>query len=324
MWGREFGSGMSKLNRETFTTFAKIVLGYTVIVILWGAFVRATGSGAGCGAHWPLCNGELIPRSPDLARVIEFSHRLSSGLSLVLVLLLVVGSRRVFAVGHPVRRAAFWSFIFIIGEALVGGMLVLLKLVAGNDSVLRAVVIALHLLNSFLLLCWLARVAFLAPKDLRASMVPIRSINMTRFCVLTCMVALALTGGAGAIAALGDTLFPVKSLADGFAQDFSPAAHFLIKLRVWHPILACSTMLYIVGQTIFLSAKFPGVSSQKLGTLIFCLVIFQVFAGFMNLVLLAPVWMQLFHLLMADVIWISLCVWYFGIGQGFDAEDDLI
>lgn len=306
---------MSKLNRDKFTQFAKLVLGYTVIVILWGAFVRATGSGAGCGAHWPLCNGELIPHSPDMARIIEFSHRLSSGLSLVLVLALVTMSRRVFAVGHPVRRAAIWAFVFIIGEALVGGMLVLLKLVAGNDSGLRALVIGLHLLNSFFLLFWLTRVVYLAKTELVASTASARALFIARASILTCMVALAITGMAGAIAALGDTLFPVNSLADGLAQDIAPTAHYLIKLRKWHPIFACATMLYLAIQTMALPSWLPGVVNRRLGTIVFCLVIFQVFGGFLNLILLAPVWMQLFHLLTADVIWITLCLWYFSTGQ---------
>ena len=306
---------MSKLNRDAFTQFAKLVLGYTVIVILWGAFVRATGSGAGCGAHWPLCNGELIPRSPSVARIIEFSHRLSSGLSLALVLALVLQSRRVFAVGHPVRRAAIWAFVFIIGEALVGAMLVLLKLVAGNDSGLRAIVIGLHLLNSFLLLFWLTRVVFLAKTEVATSTAPARAVFISRVGILTCLIAVAITGAAGAIAALGDTLFPVTSLADGLAQDFSPAAHYLIKLRKWHPIFACSTMLYVVFQTMVLPGWFPGVVNRRLGTIVCCLVIFQVFGGFLNLILLAPVWMQLFHLLCADAIWITLSLWYFSTGQ---------
>jgi heme a synthase len=306
---------MSTLNRDKFTQFAKLVLSYTVIVILWGAFVRATGSGAGCGAHWPLCNGEIIPHSPDMGRIIEFSHRLSSGLCLALVIALVTISRRVFAEGHLVRRAAIWALVFIIGEALVGGMLVLLKLVAGNDSGLRAIVIGLHLLNSFFLLFWLARVVYLAKNEFVAPTAPARSVLISRVCIFSCMVALAITGMAGAIAALGDTLFPVKSLADGLAQDFAPAAHYLIKLRKWHPIFACFTMLYLAIQTMALPAWFPGVVNRRLGTIVFCLVIFQVFGGFLNLILLAPVWMQLFHLLTADVIWIALCFWYFSTGQ---------
>jgi heme a synthase len=301
--------------RKAFAKFSKLVLAYTVVVIMWGAYVRATGSGAGCGDHWPLCNGELIPRNPGIERIIEFSHRLSSGLSLMLVVGLVMAARRIFSVGHPARRAAVWSLVFILGEALVGGMLVVLKLVAGNDSVLRAIVIALHLLNSFLLLFWLTKVAFLAPEDRTPTSNAARAISMARLCVLTCMAAIVATGAAGAIAALGDSLFPIASLAEGLAQDASPTAHFLIRLRVWHPIFACFSMIYIVVQSLLLPRLFKGVVVRKIAWMIGGLVFVQVLGGFVNMILLAPVWMQLFHLMMADLIWILLCIWYFSVGQ---------
>ncbi len=64
-------------------------LAYNVLVILWGAYVRISGSGAGCGAHWPLCDGQVIPRSFTLERVVEFSHRGSSGVSGLLALAVV-------------------------------------------------------------------------------------------------------------------------------------------------------------------------------------------------------------------------------------------
>jgi heme A synthase len=95
-------------------------------VILWGAFVRATGSGAGCGSHWPLCNGELVPRAPQVETVIEFIHRATSGLAFLLVLGLFVLAWRVYPKGDLVRRAAALSFLFIVTEALVGAGLVLL------------------------------------------------------------------------------------------------------------------------------------------------------------------------------------------------------
>jgi heme A synthase len=300
--------------RKQFAKYSWIVLGYTVIVIMWGAYVRATGSGAGCGEHWPTCNGEIIPRAPSLARIIEFSHRLSSGLSLLLVGGLVVWSRRVYAKGHLARRAAMWSLGFIVGEALVGAMLVLLQLVAGNDSVLRAVVIAIHLVNTFLLLFWLTRVVVVANWDYGLSSEMPPAAARARFNVMLCMVSLIVTGASGAIVALGDTLFPVKSLAQGMAADFSPTAHFLIRLRVLHPVIAMVATGYILLQAFVLPRVFSSLVSRKIGLIVAGLIVLQMCGGFLNLVLLAPVWMQLFHLMLADVTWIALCVWYFNIG----------
>lgn len=305
---------LSTTARGSFAKYAWVVLGYTVIVIMWGAYVRATGSGAGCGDHWPLCNGEVIPRSPDTARVIEFSHRLSSGLSLLLVAVLVFWSRKLYAAGHVVRRAAAWSLAFILGEALVGAILVILQLVAGNDSVLRAIVIAMHLVNTFLLLFWQTRVAFLASGD--GSVAPTaENVGRARFNVMLCMVALVLTGAAGAIVALGDTLFPATSLAQGMAEDFSPTAHFLIKLRIWHPVIAVFATAYILIQSLILPRVFKFLVDRKMGYIVAGLVTIQLLGGFLNWILLAPVWMQLVHLMLADITWIALCLWYFEIGR---------
>jgi cytochrome c oxidase assembly protein subunit 15 len=299
--------------RRSFKAYAWTVLCYTVVVIAWGAYVRATGSGAGCGEHWPLCNGEVIPRDPSMARLIEFSHRLSSGLSLVLVAALVVWSRRIFAKGHAVRRAGVWSLGFILGEALVGAMLVILQLVAGNDSVLRAVVIALHLVNTFLLLFWLSRVVYEAGHE--QNFVTVTSVKRARFNVMLCLLAFGVTGAAGAIVALGDTLFPVKTLAEGVAQDFSEAAHFLIKLRIWHPMIAVVTTGYVLLQTVMLPRVFPGIVPKKLGFTVGGVIVLQMLGGFLNWWLLAPVPMQLLHLICADVTWILMCFWYFNIGR---------
>ncbi len=294
----------------SFSAFAWWVLSYTVIVIAWGAYVRATGSGAGCGDHWPLCNGEVIPQDPSIARLIEFSHRMTSGLSLVFVAALFFWSTRRFAKNHQIRWACFMSLLFIIGEAMVGAALVLLKLVAGNDSVLRAVVISAHLVNTFLLLFWLTRVVYLASGERGDRQVnPRLKLNL-----LLCMVGFVITGAAGAIVALGDTLFPAESLVQGFAEDFSPAAHFLIKLRIWHPMIALAVTMYTLLQCFALPRLFRGEVSQKMAILVGGLVTMQLLGGVVNWLLLAPLGMQMFHLILADITWIALCFWYFGAG----------
>src|SRR5579871_3906524 len=109
-----------------FARFAWGVLSYNVAVILWGALVRATGSGAGCGGHWPLCNGDLLPASPQAATVIEFTHRVMSGVALVTAVILAGWGSQTFPKGHPARRWSVWALVFMLTEALIGAALVLL------------------------------------------------------------------------------------------------------------------------------------------------------------------------------------------------------
>ena len=150
---------MQEIARRRLERFAWAVLGYTVLVILFGAWVRITGSGAGCGEHWPSCHGELVPRSPTAATIIEFTHRVTSGLCLLSVLALLWLARRVFPRGHAVRLGAALAVLFTITEALVGAGLVRFGLVDKNDSVARAVVMAIHLVNTSLLTAALGKLA---------------------------------------------------------------------------------------------------------------------------------------------------------------------
>ena len=57
----------------------------TYLLIVLGAVVRITGSGMGCGDHWPLCNGHLFPPLDDLGTLIEWNHRLVAALVSILV-----------------------------------------------------------------------------------------------------------------------------------------------------------------------------------------------------------------------------------------------
>lgn len=286
-----------------FATYAWGTLGYNILVILWGAYVRATGSGAGCGSHWPLCNGEVLPRSPQFETIIEFIHRLSSGLALILVILLFLWGMRNYARGNPVRLGVSLSMLFIITEALVGAALVLFSWVANDQSIARVVSISVHLVNTFLLLASLTLTAWWASGG-KAVKPHSRSLSVWGFAAG--MTAMLILGVSGATTALGDTLFPSGSLAAGIQQDFEPTAHFLIRLRVWHPIIAIVTGLYIVFLALITGLSADQVVTKKLSWtlgIIFCI---QLSAGLVNLILLAPVGMQLLHLLLADLAWISL------------------
>lgn len=286
-----------------FSQFAWGVLVFNLLVILWGAYVRATGSGAGCGSHWPLCNGEVIPRAPQIETLVEFTHRLSSGLAFLLVAGLFVWAFRLYPKGNEVRKAAGYSFAFMITEALIGAVLVLFKWVVDDESTGRAVTIVLHLINTFLLLASLTLTAWLASGERRASI----SGNRKLWALLALgLVGTLVIGASGALTALGDTLFPASSLAEGLRQDFSPTAHFLIRLRVLHPTIAVVVGIYLLVLAGIVRLQVLHNQAKSFSRLLTLGILLQLAAGIINVLLLAPVWMQLIHLLLADLVWIIL------------------
>jgi heme A synthase len=272
-------------------------LAYNLGVVVWGAYVRATGSGAGCGKNWPLCNGEVIPQSPDTARLIEFSHRATSGIDLALVALLVVWAFRAFPRRHPARMGAVLSAVLLMTEALIGAALVLLEHVAQNASATRAWSLSTHLLNTLTLLACLTLTAWWAMGRPAVWPHPMWSAAVS-------VIAMMLMGVSGAIAALGDTLFPVRSLAEGLAQDFNPAANIFVRLRWLHPLVAVAGGSWLLYYALSMLARRPRVRMQA-GALA-AIVGVQITAGAVNLLLRAPVVMQLIHLLIADLVWIAL------------------
>lgn len=282
-------------------TFAWAVLAYNVGVILWGAYVRATGSGAGCGEHWPLCNGVVIPRDPSAATLVEFAHRVSSGLALVAVVVLLVLVWRACAPGHPARRGAAWTVVFMLTEAAVGAGLVLFQLVADNATMARAMFMAVHLLNTFVLIAWLTLTAWWLSGG-RA--VTTRASGGLTIALSAAAVGLLLVGISGAVAALGNTLYPDGSLAEGLAADLSPTSHVLIRLRILHPSFAVITGVgLILGASRIANGR--GAGPLRLARIVASLAAIQLALGALNVVLLGPVWMQLVHLLAADLLWIA-------------------
>ncbi|GMU65590.1 MAG: hypothetical protein AMXMBFR36_18640 [Acidobacteriota bacterium] len=283
--------------------FAWAVVGYNLLVILWGALVRATGSGAGCGSHWPLCDGQVVPRAPSVEQAIEYTHRVTSGLALVAVVALAIAAFRARPAGHPVRRAAIWSVLLIVIEALLGAGLVLFELVAENASAARAVAMAAHLVNTFLLLGALALTAR-AAADHPAPRLAARPRTAAAWLATLALVAIA--GASGAVAALGDTLFPARDLAHAIEQDLSPTAHALLRLRLAHPALAAlaaAAALALAGRWTL--SRPAGASWPRA---VVALTLVQVVVGVVNVALLAPVALQLVHLLLADLLWIALVV----------------
>jgi heme A synthase len=282
------------------------VLAYNMLVVLWGAFVRATGSGAGCGNRWPLCNGEMVPRAPRIETIIEFTHRATSGLALVGVVALWVWAFRLFPRGHRARTCAALSVVFLFAEALLGAGLVLFQYVAHNASAGRAAYLSAHLVNTQILLAMLTLTAWFGADPVSR---PWRGAPKLVVAALPVAILVAVSG---ALAALGDTLFPAASVASGMRQEFSQTASLLQRLRIVHPLLA------VVGGAMLLAAAVTAMRSGpgRMGTILAALVFLQLAAGALNIALLAPVWMQILHLLLADLLWIALVVVTLETGRG--------
>ncbi|HSR52874.1 MAG TPA: COX15/CtaA family protein [Acidobacteriota bacterium] len=286
-----------KLDR--FAKYCWAVLAYTVIVILWGAFVRATGSGAGCGSHWPTCNGEVIPRSASTETLIEFTHRFTSGLLGILALGLLIWAFRRFPAGHLARKGAAWSMAFILSEALIGAGIVKFEWVADNDSMARVITVAFHLVNTFLLLGVLTLTAWWASGGTGLRWRGNRRVAG----ILAVTVALVLiVGASGAVTALGDTLV----LTSGLRPQESPVLQSLVTLRFIHPMLALAMLPLILACGRICSADSPHPQTRTWTRLLMVTFHFQLLLGITNVFLKAPVWIQMLHLLLADALWVFL------------------
>ncbi|HET9086838.1 MAG TPA: COX15/CtaA family protein [Acidobacteriaceae bacterium] len=284
--------------------FAWFVLVYNVLVVLWGAVVRATGSGGGCGDHWPLCNGVVVPVSPQFHTIVEFTHRLMSGGSLLLVAVLTVWAWRVTARGDFARWAAVAAAVLTLNEALLGALLVLLRLVEHNQSAARGVYLSFHFANTLLLLAALTLAAeFLSRPRGRAN----TGVRHGRLALpLVGVIATLLVGVTGSLAALGDTLFPSTSLAGAFHSDFSSTSSLLLRLRWVHP--ACALIAAAFISWLLVQSFKPGASARTrtLGTAVLGTLTLQIVLGVFDVLLLAPTWIQIVHLLGADLFWVSL------------------
>ena len=285
------------LTLERFRRLAWGALGYTVLVVLWGGVVRASGAGAGCGDHWPFCNGEVIPSNPALNTIVEFAHRVSSGLALPLVVALAVASFVVFPRGSAVRKAALASVAFMVLEAALGAGLVLLQYVAYNPSYARAVWMAGHLVNTLLLLGALALVAWWAS----GGSVPRRPAAGRGLAVGAALAAVLVLAVGGAVTALADTLV----VGGGLDPAEHPVVAALVGVRWVHPAMAF-VALGVVAASVW---QGRGTAVVARGTTVLGLFVAQMGIGALNVGLNVPVWMQIVHLLMTDVIWIALVIW---------------
>ncbi len=286
--------------------FSWVVLVYFIAVILWGALVRATGSGAGCGDHWPLCNGTVLQHSPKLDTIIEFTHRITSGISFFSAVGLLIWVFARTARGHLARAAAVASVAFTLVEAILGALLVKLGLTAQSRSPFRAPYLALHLANTLLLLAALTLTAHFLSREhgYRRGEVALVAPIRASLGILTLLIV----GVTGSLAALGDTLFPARSLNSAFTQDFAAGSNWLLRWRWTHPTVAFLASVFLIWLLFRAARRGAFWDNRSLSALVLVLLAGQYVLGVLDVVLLAPVWMQLAHLLGADALWAALVV----------------
>ena len=281
--------------------FSLFVLTYTLFVILFGAYVRISGSGAGCGEHWPSCEGEVIPGDliKNHAKAIEYTHRTTSGLSGILVIILLVGVWRSKESSRSARRMALFSFLLIVSEGLLGASLVLFRWVGLDASFGRGLMMPLHLGNTYLLLTALAL-------TVKALSDPAGELRLNRNRAVQAGAALLLiTGMFGALAALGDTLFPGT-------RGFVTEGHTYLKLRNIHPLLAVFTIGHVMAVAIRQRDHYPVFFGRyQICDVIAFLAALQGVLGVTNIALSAPAYMQIIHLLSSDALWIVYSYWLF-------------
>ncbi len=293
--------------RISYTGAAWAILVFTLLVVLWGGYVSASGAGDGCGDDWPLC-GELLSPSAgttpaDTAdTLVEFTHRLTSGLALLAVAGLAGWSRYRFPPGHRARYWAALSLLFMVVEALIGAALVIFQWVDMNVSLARALVQPIHLTNTYLLMGALGCAAWWSgPRQPAAALDPNRPDRL----VAAALGGLVVVSAFGTAASLASTVFPSESFLDGVRSDFARGAHYLIRLRVWHPVAVLAFGGYLVWLWRRLGKTLPeGVPARF--HLVAAVFATGLAVGVLDALLLAPIALQMAHLFLAHALWLGL------------------
>ena len=281
--------------------FAWATLCFNVAVVLWGAFVRATGSGAGCGNKWPACGGSLHGKSAGIQTIIEFTHRMTSGVAMLMVVILLLWCWRAKLQGNRARYSAILAAAFLANEALLGAALVLLGHVARDQSAGRTLFLCLHFGNTLLLLGTLALTAAWLQSGTENFKLIQKPTEVGA--VVVGLLAVLAIGMTGTVAALGDTLFPATSLRASVLQDFTSDSPALLHFRLLHPFLAVIAGIYVIW--VALKNVSWRMWQSRASMVLIVLLFTEIGIGMLNVLLLAPVWLQILHLLVADTIWIS-------------------
>jgi heme A synthase len=283
------------------TRAATVTLGYTIFVILFGAIVRITRSGAGCGQHWPTCNGEIAHLPRRFETVIEFSHRVTSAGSLIAVLAFTAIVVRGVPAGHRLRKMAYAAVFMMLVEALIGAALVLFRLVVDDASKARAFVMPAHLLSTFALVAILTLATLWSKPPLPAATEP-RALGPARGWLVLGALTLVVVAVTGAM-----------SLAGRLAEDQGAHANFLQRLRVLHPVLAVASAAFVAHLAAAYGHAGPRARRASRAVIAFAGV--QLAAGTLNVILSAPGWLQVAHLGLALGLWVSYVALAGSVGE---------
>ena len=289
-----------QVGRQRYAVLAWSVLVFNVLVVLGGAIVRATGSGDGCGASWPRCTDRLLPANPGVETIIEFSHRIMSLLAIFGVIALFIFAVRLYEKGHRIRRAAGASLTLLIFESMLGAALVVFGWVDQDASIGRMIIVPLHLTNTYFLLGTLTITAWWSSGN-PGQVEPVD--KRTRLTLLAGAGGLLLVGALGALNALSDSLYPAESFFSGVADEFSGEAPWLLQVRVFHPIVAIAAGFGVAYIVVRLAATATD-RTRRFGAVVGGLIVTQVFVGLANVLLAAPLEIQVVHLAISDTIWI--------------------
>ena len=277
----------TKLNNLAFTG---LVL--CVISILAGAVVRGTGSGDGCGASWPTCNGNIVPSSLDSSAIIEYTHRVFSGLLLLVTFLLFIYCKK-YSSNRLLQRCSGALLFFVFLEAIIGMVIVLQELVAYNTSLTRLIAVPIHLVNTFSLLA----LYIVLYSVLRNNIQQIKFIYNKRF-LCSCLIFL-IVAGLGSITALADLLYPSESFIEGVQMDFSETSQLLTRLRILHPIGASILLLWMFSESSRLFKEEGILFAKNLNRLSVIVSLVGVLNVFVNI----NIFLSILHLLFADALW---------------------
>ena len=296
--------------------FSWTMLWLTVAVVVGGALVRATDSGAGCGESWPICGGQIIPEIGNYHTAIEVSHRLMTGLLGFVLIAVFVLVRRRYDKSHRLRRAVFAAGMLLIIESLLGASLVLFGWVEYDASIARLIVVPIHLINTFLLVAAMALVAYFAGGG-RAFRV---DLSKTLDKVLAASLGIVLLIGAtGALNALADTLIKSDTLRTPVAGEVLVTEPVLRQIRTIHPFVAIIGGLALYMLVRYLTAE-ASRRVRMMGFGVQGVIWLQFIVGLVNIALNVPLEIQLIHLFVADVLWIFVVLMSFHLLSGRDPD----
>jgi len=291
---------LSFLNKH-FQPLAWINLLYLYLVIAFGAFVRATGSGAGCGNHWPLCNGRIIQHQIQYTTAIEYTHRITSGILLLVAMLLWVVSKRNIRIPNKLKKYFIIYVFFLIIEALLGAMLVRFEHVAHNTSIFRGISVSFHYINT-VFLSLSATLCVLSTRYPSNTSISFCKASRNRF--IWAFAIMIVVGISGSLTALGDTLFPTTHSSEALLRAFSSTEHLFVKIRIYHPLLAIMSSLYFIYFCLWLNHKKK--HNPLLRTLILSVLSLQIIVGFLNIHFFTPIHLQIIHIVLAQILWSSI------------------